>query len=562
MIFTAHDLTGKIGKATVNTKLTLGRGATAIVYQATFQGEIFAAKIYHQDRAIDKVKIEAMLANVPSNMRIQVAGERHPQFAWPLAWLSDSSGRPAGYLMPLLDLAKAFPLDYYYDQSLIKKLKSPAEAALSFKLEIARNLAKLVADLHEHGHYFIDMKPQNIRVLLDSHVVTLVDCDGFSIAGSGGRRHPAELLSSDYIAPEAQRRNSSPADLAEPQDRYALAVILFQLLNRGTHPFQGIVTAAAIKVSTNDEKAAAGLYPHGLVSDTRIKPRPQSTHHLWPDETRALFDQAFTTGSPSARPSAQEWADHFKSLLDKKVLVRCDRMPDNLEHIRFRGKGCPACYLSALPTLRPQTRPETPRVQPAPTPSAPVPAQGNNNGWWIAGGIAGLLLMILSNSNDRPSTTRQETPSVAIAPPRSTTAPAPDIAVEPRPTQTAPPPLGTIEEKPPRGSGHTLTENQLRYCWSESKRLEYLREFISPEDVAAIAKETVAVDDFNGRCVNQNVVSEALSQAVKAQVAGKVVALKQQAQTRAGQWRRQARATDENATSQTHSKPFDVNKQY
>lgn len=415
----------------IDTSAKLGRGATATIYRVSYGGESWAAKVYHKGRGLNSEKVLAMLANVPANTQIEVGGRNYPQFAWPCALLKDRRGADVGYLMPLVDIDDSYTLDHYYDQGLFKKLNRPDEAALSYKLEIAQNLSALVAELHRHQHYFIDFKPQNIRVFRRTHVVTLLDCDGFSIFGNG-RRYPAELLSTDYIAPEAQRRNSSPADLAEPQDRYALAVILFQLLNKGTHPFQGIVAAPNIMVNTNDEKAAAGLYPHGVISDPRIKPRPQSTHHLWEDDTRALFDGAFTSSSPTERPSAREWADHFKSLLDNKVLVRCDRMPDNLEHIRFKGKGCPACYLSNLPSLRPQTRSEIPRVPPTTMPSAPAPTTGGNAGWGIIGGIVIIFLIVLFNSND----TRRDPPDIAP------TRPNPSIATPnqaPRsPTQQEP----------------------------------------------------------------------------------------------------------------------------
>ena len=408
-------------KAIIDTGAKLGRGATATIYRVRYGGGAWAAKVYHKDRGLNSEKVLAMLANVPANRQIEVGGRSYPQFAWPCALLKDRRGADVGYLMPLVDIDDSYTLDHFYDQGLFKKLNRPDEAALSYKLEIAKNLSTLIAELHRHQHYFIDFKPQNIRVFRRTHVVTLLDCDGFSILGNG-RRYPAELLSTDYIAPEAQRRNSSPADLAEPQDRYALAVILFQLLNRGTHPFQGIVAAPNIMVNTNDEKAAAGLYPHGVISDARIKPRPQSTHHLWEDDTRALFDRAFTSSSPTERPSAQEWANHFKSLLDNKVLVRCDRKPDNLEHIRFSGKGCPACYLSALPAFRPQTTPETSRVQPAPTPLAPVSAQDSNKGWWIAGGAVVFFLVAVFNSDDKspappPQITISPPPQITISPP-------------------------------------------------------------------------------------------------------------------------------------------------
>lgn len=343
----AYDLTGEVGAVTVDTDQALGRGATAFVYAATLGDASCAAKIYREGRMLQREKIHAMLANPPTNVRIQVAGAEHPQMAWPFALLRDASGNDVGFLMPRVDLSKSFSLDHFYDLALLKKLKSPSEAALSYKLEIARNLSLLVADLHDHGHYFIDMKPQNIRVSLGSHVVTLLDCDGFSISGKDGKRFPAELLSTDYISPEAFRGQMTPQALGEAQDSYALAVILFQLLNRGTHPFQGIIDSAEIAANTNDEKAAAGLYPHGLKADQRISPRPQSTHFLLDDQLRQLFDSAFTKEGKH-RPSARDWAHCFDQLLKTKALTRCQKEPYDPNHIRFEGKECPECYLAQL----------------------------------------------------------------------------------------------------------------------------------------------------------------------------------------------------------------------
>ena len=352
MNFKVKQSDGRFEKLSIDESRKLGRGATANVYRVQFNGKDFAAKIYHSGRVFNKTKIKAMLDHPPQNCEVIQNGQEYPQFAWPQFLVLDDNNVEVGFLMPLVDANESFTLDYYYDPGLFKKLRSHDESALSYKLEIAKNLSLLVADLHRQGHFIIDCKPQNIRVFRRNHVVTLIDCDGFSIK-SEGVRFPAELLSTDYIAPEAQLQNSSPADLHEFQDRYALAVILFQLLNRGTHPFQGILSDNSISANTNDEKAALGLYPHGTYPNPKIKPRPQSTHHLWPAETRALFDQAFTSTFPSERPSASVWAKHFDTLLATKTLVRCDKFPDDAEHIRFRDLRCPACYLKNLQILSP-----------------------------------------------------------------------------------------------------------------------------------------------------------------------------------------------------------------
>jgi serine/threonine protein kinase len=394
----ARDLTGRCGQASVDITTQLGRGATATVHPARLNGQRYAAKIFHEDRAFPTAKIIAMLANPPKAIADGDGAGNVGRLAWPTAILSNDEGKDVGFLMPELDLKVAFPLDYFYDQTLFKKLKSPNEAALSFRLEIARNLSRLVADLHEQGHCFIDMKPQNIRVTLGSHEVCLLDCDGFSIAGpqgniqlaclacgkknrvptarlcerptcggcgrfllpdtppsstltNVGNRFPAELLSTDYISPEAFRGNIPPSALGEDQDRYALAVLLFQLLNRGTHPFQGISLDSSMEVNTNDEKAALGLYPHGLLPHPKIKPRPQSIHEQFEDGLRVHFDESFK-GNPSSRPSAKDWGHKIEQLLASKSLIRCENFPNDVAHIRFRDKQCPTCYLAAIPLVK------------------------------------------------------------------------------------------------------------------------------------------------------------------------------------------------------------------
>jgi TonB family protein len=373
----ARDLTGSLGKATVDKATQLGRGATATVHPARLGGHVYAAKLFLEGQPFPTSKVLAMLANPPTRLKEQGRDRGAVRLAWPVAILSDDKGRDVGLLMPVVDLKASYPLDYFYDQTLFKKLNAPNEAALSFKLEIALNLSSLVAELHEHGHYFIDMKPQNIRVTLGSHEISLLDCDGFSIAGPSGTRHAAELLSTDYISPEAFRGNTPPSALGEPQDRYALAVLLFQLLNRGTHPFQGIPTGESVDVATNDEKAARGMYPHGRSPHPTLIPRPHSIHGLFDDGLRALFDQAFVGGADS-RPSAKDWAHKFNQLLTSKALVRCVKFPNDVAHLRFRDKQCPACYLASIPAIKTSlstaSKVRAPSVETAPL--SPVPPRG------------------------------------------------------------------------------------------------------------------------------------------------------------------------------------------
>jgi serine/threonine protein kinase len=402
----------------------LGRGATANVYAGRFEGERCAVKIYHADRQINEAKLLAMLRTPPANVRIKIAGVHQPQFAWPIATVRDDKSAIRGIVTPLVDLSTSYSLDHYYDQILFKKLYAPSEAALSFKLEIARNLSILIADLHAHGHYVIDLKPQNVRVQVGTHVVTLLDCDGFSIADSQAGRYPAELISTDYISPEAFNKKLAPTQLSEAQDSYALAVMIFQLLNRGIHPFQGILQDPNEEANTNDEKAAKGLYPHGRLASPHILPKTQSIHHLFHDELRDLFDRSFTYGA-SLRPTARQWSKSIDDLLKSKVVTVCDRHSNDVAHMRFVGKDCPACYLNTAPKYAPPpTRVSAPSHQNSGTqafqPAASFPSTSTtplDKSWWgVAVAITLLGIWIFSNQSKTTDSsvvaTKPSSPSV------------------------------------------------------------------------------------------------------------------------------------------------------
>jgi len=342
---------GDIGPIYLNTASKIGEGATANIYKVVYEDQHWAAKIFNKDRTTDTEKLKAMIKHPPQVKKyIKDVGEVY-QLAWPRYILNNEKSECVGFLMPYIDSSDTYPFEAYFDPVLATKHKVTTEAALSLRLEIAVNICEVIANLHNVGHYFIDVKPQNIKVSRATSTVILMDCDGFSINNTDDPVHgrfPAELISTDYIAPEVTRNKLSPKDLAEGQDNYALAVLLFQLLNRGTHPFQGILNDQSLNANTNDEKASLGLYPYGIMVNPKISPRPQSLHNCFPISTRNLFDRAFTSSMSSLRPTAEEWKHHFKELIDNKNLVRCSTYPEKIEHIHFRDMPCLGCALDKI----------------------------------------------------------------------------------------------------------------------------------------------------------------------------------------------------------------------
>lgn len=159
-------------------------------------------------------------------------GNNYIQIAWPEALLENEYGFCVGYLMPLIDLSQAASLDHFMQKAIRQKLKLTEK--YEHRLQAAYNLCTMVAALHEKGHYIVDLKPSNVYVYKQSMLIAILDCDGFSIRGENGR-YPAEFVSEEYIYPEGMKQNCD--QMGEEQDKFALAVILFKLLNNGIHPF-------------------------------------------------------------------------------------------------------------------------------------------------------------------------------------------------------------------------------------------------------------------------------------------------------------------------------------
>lgn len=320
----------------------LGQGATGQVYKINIGDHKYAVKINHNKNSFNKEKIQFMVNHKPDKLYINKDDNTYPLFSWPLSTLCDLNTNPIGFVMPLIDEKKSKTLDFFYDYTLSKRLNSSSSVALSFKIKILSNLCESISNLHKQGVFLIDLKPQNMRVFEGTNVVTLLDCDSFKIDGSKNNlEFPGEMVSPGYISPELLKANLSPSQMNIQQDLYALAVIIFQMLNKGIHPFQGILADKVISANTDDEKAAAGLYPYGLERNPKIHPKKESIHEALLTETRMLFDRAFL--QQGNRPTAEEWLKHLRIILEDKKIIRCSVAPNNIRHMHFKNHHCPVC---------------------------------------------------------------------------------------------------------------------------------------------------------------------------------------------------------------------------
>lgn len=399
----------------------IGGGGAGDVYRIKgHPGEV--AKIYRGGpvRASYEKKVEAMVGAPIALDSIGKASRVLHQLAWPLQILEGRSRDFQGFTMPEIDYAAALSLERLLQKR--SRAKSGLPEFYGHRIVAAFNAAMLVARLHEHQHHVVDLKPVNILFYRENMQLALVDCDGFSILSPGGARHPAGQFTPEYIAPEFVKRR--PSELGEEQDRFALAVIIFRLLNNGLHPYQGRPTGGS-GASTLAENVSAGLYAYGLVPSSQMAPALATVHESFPLGLREGFDRAF--GRPGTRPSAPDWIGLLRPYADPSQggLQACLSNPK--DHAHF-GEGCGWCDLEARVSRPVKVR----RRSGAPSSTGPAPARqavlaaaaiplaglvrARGKRWFLAALFAGLLSMAWGERADEGSSARPSlSPGLAAA---------------------------------------------------------------------------------------------------------------------------------------------------
>ena len=331
--FNAVYADGSYGKITLGKLINKG-GASGKIYLVEGRKDC-VVKIFHntEKSATNRKKLQAMLLNKPNFQPVNVNGKEFIQIAWPEALLDDEKGFCVGYMMPLINMEEAVSLDHLMQKAVRKRLGLSEKYA--FRVFAAYNVASMVAALHKCGHYIIDLKPSNLYVYKENMLVAIVDCDGFSIKGDRNR-YPAEFVSDEYIYPEGM--SLSCEDMGEEQDKFALAVMIFKLLNNGIHPFSGAPKDVNAEMLTIQTRIEQYHYAYGLWPDKYQYPHPYTIHEYFSKETLEFFERAFTKGCQ--RPSAAEWQEHLWKLMHG--LKQCKANPN---HVYFTSKGCGLCSI-------------------------------------------------------------------------------------------------------------------------------------------------------------------------------------------------------------------------
>ncbi|MDP1826685.1 MAG: SH3 domain-containing protein [Archangium sp.] len=288
------------------------------------------AKLYLHPLERDKAeKLELMASQASASIQ-KIA-------AWPTEVLRDAKTRAVqGFLMPKISGCKPVHLLYGVQS---RRNEFP-KATWEFLAGAAMNAATAFAELHQRGHVIGDVNENNVLISPRDYTVSLIDCDSFQIR-SPSRVFVCEVGVPLYTPPELQGKTLKNVERTPNHDRFGLAVLVFQLLFLGRHPFFGRFTGHG---EMPPERAIRELrFAYGRrAAQFQMLPPPFSLPLTFlPPPLVDAFERAFEGGAQ--RPTAEDWRSGLQTLL--RTMGSCSRDPSH----RFptTQAQCPWCATEA-----------------------------------------------------------------------------------------------------------------------------------------------------------------------------------------------------------------------
>lgn len=196
------------------------------------------------------------------------------------------------------------------------------------RMLLLSKIAGVIAELHTRALVYGDINDRNIFVSADvgHSEVWLIDADNLHYTKS----KRLGIYTPGYGAPEVIAGMSGVDILT---DRWAIAVLAFQLLLRGQHPFCGEAVEEAgwddeTPFEVRQDLAYKGRYPyvmHPTDDSNRMNPKEVSfAEAVLTPGLRRLFERCFVEGKdqPLERPSLLEWQEALLRAHDVHVVCR------------------------------------------------------------------------------------------------------------------------------------------------------------------------------------------------------------------------------------------------
>jgi DNA-binding helix-hairpin-helix protein with protein kinase domain len=310
----------------------IGTGAEGEVYDIQDRSDL-VAKIYHQAPPLEKAEKLVVLSNLGNERLFNLA-------AWPVyTLLGEPDGEVAGFVMRKIGEAE----EVHTLHSPKSRLQKFPEASWAFLIYVAANIARAVAAIHEHGLVIGDVNPKNILVTRKA-TVYLLDVDSFQVS-LDGKTYRCEGGFPEYTPPELQGVAFREVDREKEHDCFGLAVVIFQLLFLGRHPYSGMYLGAG--EMPLDRAIRELRFAYGVDAEARKMRQPPGTLALdsIPPGLLDLFRRAFLT---TDRPGPREWIEQLDEL--SKALKKCELHTGHYYYCEL--SDCPWCGIEKQARVR------------------------------------------------------------------------------------------------------------------------------------------------------------------------------------------------------------------
>jgi len=319
----------------------IGKGGEGTIYLSP-NDPLECAKIYLRPAPEHtRNKLRLMVQNPPADPTYQT--RKHRSISWPsnLLYQDVARTRFVGFFMPKIDL-KAFQKALVYLDPSDRCARFGGGFTWKYLFTAATNVASAVAAIHGQGYCVGDLNESNILIAPNA-LVSLIDCDSFQVRDSqSGRVYRCEVGKPEYTAPEIVGKRYDEVDRTIASDSFGLAVLIFQLLMDGTHPYQAKGTLVEDAPNT-ESKIMLGYFPYAMRGGEIAPPDHAPPYEILHPEMQKLFQQCFVTGhgNPKVRPTAREWYESLRKLDSKFKQCSKNANHEYLDHLR----SCPWCKL-------------------------------------------------------------------------------------------------------------------------------------------------------------------------------------------------------------------------
>jgi len=306
----------------------VGKGGEGVVYGVAGSTDTLVKFYTLTDLDSREAKVKAMIG--------QGLAKASPLIAFPIQVVRDKAGKFAGFTMKRVSEHQA--LHELYSPG-ARKAAFP-RADYRFLVRAAANIARAVAAAHHADCVIGDINHSGVLVS-DKATAALIDADSFQVS-EGAKQHLCKVGVPEYTPPELQGQRLDRVARTSNHDAFGLAVMIFQLLWMGRHPFAGRYRQGEMPL----EKAIAEFrFAYSKARNVGMEPPPAVPGLAdFPPKLAAAFEQAFGPDGPKARPSAKQWIALLKEL--EESLRTC--AAHSLHHYPATGSECPWCRMEKL----------------------------------------------------------------------------------------------------------------------------------------------------------------------------------------------------------------------